>query len=119
VGFFALLAIAARNGIALIRHYQHLASEEGMELGPELVLRGTQERFGPIITSALVVALAVLPFVIIGNAPGHAVVFPMSAVMLGGLVSTTVISLFVIPALYLGLRVARREEVLVPGEVAA
>ncbi|MFQ6028055.1 MAG: efflux RND transporter permease subunit [Dehalococcoidia bacterium] len=118
-GFFALLALAARNIIALIRHYQRLNSEEGMEFGPELVLRGTRERFGSIITTALVVALAVLPFAIFGAAPGHEVAFPLAIVILGGLVTTTLVSLFVIPALYLSLRVARRAEVLTEQEATA
>ena len=117
-GFFALLALAARNGITLIRHYQRLHAEEGMEFGPELVLRGTQERFGSILTTAVVVALAVLPFVALGAAPGYAVAFPMALVILGGLVTTTVVSLFVIPALYLSLRVSRRQEVFAGAEAA-
>jgi Cu/Ag efflux pump CusA len=70
VGFLTVLGIAARNGIMLISHYQHLEREEGMEFGPALVLRGAQERLSPILMTAIVTGLALMPLVYSGTIPG-------------------------------------------------
>ena len=107
-GFFTILGIALRNQMMLIQHYQHLEVHEGETLGPELVLRGSRERIAPILMTALSTGLALLPFVIFGKTPGHEIVYPMAIVILGGLVTTTLLNLFVIPALYLRFG-ARRE----------
>jgi CzcA family heavy metal efflux pump len=104
VGFVTVLGIAARNGIMLINHYQHLEREEGEPFGPELVLRGARERLSPILMTSLVVALALLPLIIAGDRPGLEIVRPMAIVILGGLVTSTLLTLFVLPILYLGLR---------------
>ena len=101
VGFLAVLAIAARNGILLINHYQHLERNEGEPFGPELVVRGTRERFAPILMTAAATGLALLPLVILGNIAGLEIVHPMAVVILGGLVTSTLLNLFVVPALYL------------------
>jgi Cu/Ag efflux pump CusA len=100
VGFLAVVAIAARNGILLINHYQRL-QEEGVPFGPELIRRGARERFAPIVMTALATALAVLPLVIAGTLPGHEIEHPMAIAILGGLVTATLINLFIVPALYL------------------
>jgi Cu/Ag efflux pump CusA len=101
VGFVTVLGIAARNGIMLVSHYRHLEREEGVPFGRELVLRGAEERLSPIAMTALVTALALLPLVVWGNAPGHEIEHPMAIVILGGLTSSTVLNLFLMPALYL------------------
>ncbi len=101
IGFLALFGIATRSGLLLIRHFQHLQREEGEKFGPDLVRRGARERFAPIATTAAGLALVALPFVIMGSRPGLEVVHPMAVVILGGLVTTTFLSLFVLPALYL------------------
>lgn len=101
VGFLTILGIAARNGIMLISHYQHLEREEGMTFGPELVLRGSEERVAPIMMTALTTGLALVPLVIAGNIPGHEIEHPMAIVILGGLVTSTLLNLFVVPSLYL------------------
>jgi len=101
VGFLTILGIAARNGIMLISHYQHLESEEGMTFGPELVLRGSKERVAPIMMTALTTGLALVPLVIAGNLPGHEIEYPMAIVILGGLVTSTLLNLFVVPSLYI------------------
>ncbi|MEO1415695.1 MAG: efflux RND transporter permease subunit [Bacteroidota bacterium] len=101
VGFLTILGIAARNGIMMINHFQHLEVEEGMAFGPELVLRGARERLAPILMTATTTGLALLPLVIAGNVPGHEIELPMAVVILGGLISSTLLNLLVIPVLYL------------------
>ncbi len=101
VGFVTVLGIAARNGIMLISHYRHLEEQENAAFGPELVLRGAQERLAPILMTALATALALLPIAAGGNKPGHEIEHPMAVVILGGLVTSTVLNLFLMPALYL------------------
>src|SRR5262249_13330908 len=101
VGFLTILGVAARNGIMLISHYQHLEEQEGMPFGPELVLRGARERIAPIMMTALTAGLALVPLVIAGNIPGHEIEHPMAIVILGGLITSTLVNLFIVPALYL------------------
>ncbi len=101
VGFFAVLGIAARNGILMISHLQHLQREEGEEFSLEMVIRGASERLSPILMTALATALALAPFVIFGGRPGQEIENPMAIVILGGLATSTVMNLFVLPALYL------------------
>ena len=101
VGFLVVLGIAARNGIMLINHYQHLQREEGESFGPALVLRGAQERLSPILMTAATTALAVVPLVVAGAIPGHEIEHPMAVVILGGLVTSTLLNLFIVPSLYL------------------
>jgi CzcA family heavy metal efflux pump len=113
-GFLALFGIAARNGLILIRHFQDLERLEGETFGTELVRRGTRERLGPILTTAAALALVALVFVILGSRPGLEIVNPMAVVILGGLVTTTLLSLFVLPALY--LRFGGRQPTLFPEE---
>ena len=101
VGFVTVLGIAARNGIMLISHYRHLETEEGEPFGLSLVLRGAEERLAPILMTASCAALALLPLVVRGNIPGHEIEYPMAIVILGGLVTSTLLNLFLMPALYL------------------
>ena len=101
VGFLTVLGIVARNGIMLINHYQHLEHHEGEAFGPELVLRGARERLAPILMTALATALAIVPLVVAGDVPGHEIEHPMAVVILGGLVTSTLLNLFVVPSLYL------------------
>ena len=101
VGFLTILGVAARNGIMLISHYQHLEEFEGETFGPELILRGARERISPIMMTALTAGLALVPLVIAGNIPGHEIEHPMAIVILGGLVTSTLVNLFIIPILYL------------------
>ena len=101
VGFLTVLGIAARNGIMLLNHYQHLEEEEGVAFGPELVLRGARERIAPILMTALTTGLALVPLAIAGNIPGHEIEHPMAIVILGGLVTSTVLNVLIVPPLYL------------------
>jgi len=90
----------------LISHYQHLEKEEGVEFGVGLILQGASERFVPIIMTVLTTGLALIPLIISGNIPGQEVEYPMAIVILGGLISATLLNLFVVPSLY--LRFAKR-----------
>ena len=101
VGFLTILGVAARNGIMLISHYQHLEEDEGEPFGLELVMRGARERIAPIMMTALTAGLALVPLVIAGNIPGHEIEHPMAIVILGGLVTSTLVNLFIVPPLYL------------------
>ena len=101
VGFFTVFGIAARNGILMINHFQHLEREEGVPFGLPLVLRGARERLSPILMTTLATGLAIVPLVVAGNAPGHEIEHPLAVVVVGGLVTSTLLNLFVVPALYL------------------
>ena len=106
VGFLTVLGIVARNGIMLISHYQHLEQFEGVPFGPELVLRGARERLVPIMMTVLTTGLALIPLIAAGQIPGHEIEHPMAVVILGGLITATLLNLFVVPSLY--LRFAKR-----------
>jgi Cu/Ag efflux pump CusA len=101
VGFYTVFGIAARNGILMINHFQHLEQHEGEVFGPALVLRGARERLSPILMTSLATALALVPLVIAGRIPGHEIEYPLAIVILGGLVTSTLLNLFVVPSLYL------------------
>ena len=101
VGFVTVLGIAARNGIMLVSHYQHLQREEGDSFGPQLVLRGAQERLAPILMTALCAGLVLLPLVLAGNRPGYEIEHPLAVVILGGLITSTAMNLLLLPSLYL------------------
>ena len=111
VGFFTVFGLAARNGIMMISHFQHLEREEGEVFGPALVLRGARERLNPILMTAGATGLALVPLVIAGSIPGHEIEHPMAIVILGGLVTSTLLNLLVVPSLY--LRFAKPQAVAV------
>jgi Cu/Ag efflux pump CusA len=100
-GFITVLGIAVRNGILLIKHYQQLEQQAGEAFGPDLVLRGSRERLAPIVMTACATALALVPFVLFGNIAGLEMIYPMAVVILGGLVTSLALNLFIVPALYL------------------
>ena len=119
VGFFTVFGIAARNGILMINHFQHLEDVEGVPFGPELVLRGARERLSPILMTSLATGLALVPLVVAGQIPGHEIEHPLAVVILGGLVTSTFLNLFVVPSLYLRFakgwrRTPRGERTLLP-----
>jgi CzcA family heavy metal efflux pump len=109
VGFFTVFGIAARNGILLINHWQHLEEQEGMSFGPALVLRGARERLSPILMTSLATGLALVPLVVLGNRPGHEIELPLAVVVLGGLVTSTLLNLVILPSLYLRWGRGRRQ----------
>ncbi|MCF7976371.1 MAG: efflux RND transporter permease subunit [Phycisphaerae bacterium] len=100
VGFVTVLGIVARNGIMLISHYRYLELEEHMPFDLDLIVRGALERLSPILMTALTTALALVPIVIGGQKPGQEIEHPMALVILGGLVTSTLLNLFIMPTLY-------------------
>ena len=100
-GLLGVLGVATYNGVLLIKHFKRRELMDGEAFGPNLVQRGVQERVAPILMTTIITALAFLPFAFMSNAPGLEMLHPMSLVMLGGLVSSLLVNLFVMPALYL------------------
>jgi CzcA family heavy metal efflux pump len=99
VGFVALFGMAARNTILLISHYDHLVAVENQPWSALTALRGAQERLTPVLLTALLTGLALLPVAIQSRQPGHEIEGPMAVVILGGLVSSTLVSLLLVPPL--------------------
>lgn len=100
VGFIAVGGIAARNNIMLISHYLHLMKHEGEGFTPQMVIRGTEERLVPILMTAVSAGLALIPLVLAADEPGKEILNPVAIVIVGGLVSSTLLGLLVTPALY-------------------
>ncbi len=101
VGFVTIFGISLRNSIMLISHYQHLVEVEGMSWGREAAIRGAQERLVPILMTALVTALGLLPLALASGAPGNEIEGPMAQVILGGLITSTALNLLVLPTMAL------------------
>ncbi len=101
VGFVTLFGITLRNSIMMLSHYESLVNDEGMTWGPEAAMRGAQERLAPILMTALVTALGLLPLAIGSGAPGREIEGPMALVILGGLLTSTLLNLLVLPTLAL------------------
>ncbi|MEY5061597.1 MAG: hypothetical protein RIS45_1518 [Planctomycetota bacterium] len=99
VGFVTLFGIAVRNGILLVNHYAHLEAHESCTPA-QSVVRGSMERLVPILMTALTAALGLVPLALSGSKPGSELLAPLAIVVLGGLVSSTILNLFVIPAGY-------------------
>jgi Cu/Ag efflux pump CusA len=121
VGFVTLFGIAIRNGILLVNHYSHLQWEEGLTLR-EAVLRGSMERLVPILMTALSAILGLIPLAMALGQPGGELLAPLAVVVLCGLVTSTILNLFIVPAAYLGifsrsplLRRDSRESILILG----
>ncbi len=108
VGFITLFGIATRNGILLISHYKHLMEKEGKNLH-EAVLQGSMERLRPVVMTALAAGLALVPFAFSADKPGNEILSPLAIVILGGLVSSTVLNMIVLPSLYLKFGIVQRK----------
>jgi len=100
VGFIAVGGIAARNNIMLISHYLHLMKHEGESFTKKMVIRGTEERLVPILMTAVSAGLALVPLVIAADEPGKEILNPVAIVIVGGLISSTLLGLAVTPALF-------------------
>jgi len=100
VGFISLAGIASRNGILLIAHYLHLVRHEGERFTPQMIVRAGQERVAPMLMTALTAGIALIPLVLAAGEPGKEILYPVATVILGGLVSSTLLDFFVHPALF-------------------
>ena len=110
IGFITVLGVAARNSIMLISHYQHLELREGQAFNIDLIIRGAKERLAPILMTAMTTALALLAIIVGGNRPGQEIEHPMALVILGGLVSSMLLNLLVMPILYWKFGKIKREK---------
>jgi Cu/Ag efflux pump CusA len=109
IGFITLFGIATRNGILLISNYQNL-KEKGLQLN-EIILKGSVNRLSPILMTALTAALALIPMAIASDQPGNEIQSPMAIVILGGLLTSTLLNIYVIPIVYLVLNKKKNEDV--------
>ncbi|MDP3764030.1 MAG: efflux RND transporter permease subunit [bacterium] len=100
VGFISLAGIVSRNGIMLIGRSLTLVQKEGLPFAPETIVKATLDRVVPVLMTSLVTALALVPILISGHDPGKEMLHPLAVVIFGGLVSSTIISLFLTPALF-------------------
>jgi Cu/Ag efflux pump CusA len=101
VGFVTLFGITTRNSIMMISHFEHLVVQEGMEWGRAAAFRGASERLIPILMTALVTGLGLLPLALGSGAPGREIEGPMAIVILGGLLTSTALNLLLLPMLCL------------------
>jgi HME family heavy-metal exporter len=110
VGFIALVGVASRNGILLLNHYLHLVKYEGEGWTKEMIVRGGLERLAPVLMTALTAGIALVPLTLAAGEPGKEILYPVATVIVGGLISSTLLDFFVHPALFwtLGLNAARR-----------
>jgi CzcA family heavy metal efflux pump len=109
VGLFTVLGVVARHKIMLIEHYQHLERYEGETFGPALVLRGAKDRLSPILMTTLAAGLSLVPLILAGDRPGQEIEYPMAIVILGGLITSTLLNLFVVPSMYLRFGKSKKE----------
>ena len=118
IGLLTVFGIAARNQVLMIRHLQDLQENEGEIFGMDLVLRGARERLGPSIATALTTALALMPFALFGDIAGLEILRPTAIVVLGGLVTATMLNLIIVPALYVRFGASRERAVALRPEPA-
>jgi Cu/Ag efflux pump CusA len=100
VGFIAVGGVAARNGIMMISHYLHLMKHEGEGFTRQMIMRGTLERLVPVLMTALAAGIALIPLLLAAHEPGKEILHPVAVVIVGGLVSSTLLDLMVTPAVF-------------------
>jgi CzcA family heavy metal efflux pump len=107
IGFITLFGIATRNGILLVSHYRHLQQEKGF-YDLDIVIKGSIDRLSPILMTALTAGLALIPLAMASDQPGNEIQSPMANVILGGLLSSTLLNLFIVPIVYNSLMKKRQ-----------
>ncbi len=122
VGFISMTGIAARNGVLMVSHYIHLMTREGVPWSRELIVRGSQERVAPVLMTAVTAGLGLVPLVLSKGEPGKEILYPVALVILGGLVTSTLLDFFVTPAIFYRFgraaaqRLARQNAAHVPSD---
>ena len=100
VGFIAVGGVAARNGIMMLSHYLHLMRHEGEGFTRQMIIRGTLERLVPVLMTALSAGIALIPLLLAANEPGKEILHPVAVVIVGGLISSTLLDLLITPAVF-------------------
>jgi Cu/Ag efflux pump CusA len=110
VGFISLCGIATRNGILLLDHYLHLVKYEGESWSRQMIVRAGQERLAPVLMTALTAGIGLVPLAMAAGQPGKEILYPVATVIIGGLISSTLLEFLVRPALFwtFGRKAARR-----------
>jgi CzcA family heavy metal efflux pump len=110
VGFVSLIGITSRNGIMMVSHYMHLLREEGEEFSESMIIRGSLERLVPVMMTALIAGLSLLPLILAADQPGKEILHPMAVVLLGGILTSTLLDQLVTPAIFslYGRKIAER-----------
>jgi len=122
VGFISLAGIASRNGILLLNHYLHLVQHEGETWSREMIIRAGQERLAPVLMTALTSGIGLVPLALAAGEPGKEILYPIATIIIGGLITSTLLEFLVRPALFWSFgvrsasRVVKRDQAVVPEE---
>lgn len=117
VGFISLGGIASRNGILLLNHYLHLVKHEGESWTREMIVRAGQERLAPVLMTALTSGIGLVPLAMSAGEPGKEILYPVATVIIGGLLSSTILEFFVRPALFWRFGLAEAQRVVAKSDV--